>query len=145
MVNVDELNGYIEKFGKVVDKLDTLGESAEAIERATIAQEEVISTAKQVLDEQKKSADLLKTQWKDAQLSINTHIDNTENHLSSKIDLSEQQSKELIKEQIDSVRRDVTSYKSDFDEKIKTVKTVQYVSIACTVITAILVVVMHFV
>ena len=89
MVNVDELNDYIEQFGTVTNKLDTLAGNADVIEKTSQKQEALIEDVKSLFSEQREATELLRTQWTEAQVSINTHIDNTEKHLSDKIQLME--------------------------------------------------------
>lgn len=148
MVKVDELNEYIDKFGAVTEKLDTLAVKTEELDRISKRQEEQIEEARKLAYAQKDAIDLFKSQWSEAQISINTHIDNTESHLSDRIELAEynlQKADEEVKKQIDAVKQEMKNYSSEFDKKIKSVKTLQYVSIIFAVITALLVVVMHYI
>lgn len=148
MVNVDELNENIEKFGSATNKLNEISDICDAFESTSKNVEDIVKKHDELLDRQKKDMSDQR-EWLDVTLK------NSESHISDKIELQEKnitESEQHIIEKVASQQKTIEELESRISTRIETLESdlesmrkLQMATLACSAAAAVLAIIMHFI
>ena len=144
MVNVDELNEHIEKFGAATNKLNEISSICDDFDEAAKQIADTCSKQEEIVANQEKSNTELRT-WLDVTLKT------TESHLMDKIALQENRISEMetkLKESEKSLTDKIEAQDKSIQElsgNVKTLKTLVIITLICSIIAVGATVLMHYI